>query len=64
VVDELGYLPLCAEAASALFQLVSQRYLKTSIILSTNRGTGAWGDPPRRHRAPPPCSTASCTDPW
>ena len=29
VIDELGYLPLPAEAASALFQVVSQRYLKT-----------------------------------
>lgn len=37
VIDELGYLPLPAEAASALFQVVSQRYLKTSIIPTTNR---------------------------
>jgi DNA replication protein DnaC len=28
VIDELGYLPLPGEAASALFQVVSQRYLK------------------------------------
>ena len=38
VIDELGYLPLPGEAASALFQVVSQRYLKTSIVLTTNRG--------------------------
>ena len=44
VIDELGYLPLPAEAASALFQVVSQRYLKTSIVTTTNRGVGAWGD--------------------
>jgi DNA replication protein DnaC len=44
VIDELGYLPLPAEAASALFQVVSQRYLKTSIALTTNRGVAAWGD--------------------
>ena len=44
VIDELGYLPLPAEAASALFQVVSQRYLKTSIIITTNRGVGSWGD--------------------
>ncbi len=44
VIDELGYLPLPAEAASALFQVVSQRYLKTSIAITTNRGVGAWGD--------------------
>ena len=44
VIAELGYLPLPAEAASALFQVVSQRYLKTSIIVTSNRGVGAWGE--------------------
>ena len=44
VIDELGYLPLPAEAASALFQVVSQRYLKTSIVITTNRGVAAWGE--------------------
>jgi len=44
VIDELGYLPLPAEAASALFQVVSQRYLKTSIVITTNRPVGSWGD--------------------
>ncbi|WP_182349581.1 IS21-like element helper ATPase IstB [Tomitella gaofuii] len=44
VIDELGYLPLPAEAASALFQVVSQRYLKTSIVITTNRGVGSWGE--------------------
>ncbi|ANS28825.1 putative transposase orfB for insertion sequence element [Rhodococcus opacus] len=31
------------EAASALFQVVTQRYLKTSIIMTTNRSVGEWG---------------------
>lgn len=44
VVDELGYLPLPAEAASALFQVINQRYLKTSIVITTNRPVGAWGE--------------------
>lgn len=44
VIDELGYLPLPAEAASALFQVVSQRYLRTSIVMTTNRGVAAWGE--------------------
>ena len=44
VIDELGYLPLPAEAASALFQVISQRYLKTSIILTSNRGVGSWAE--------------------
>jgi DNA replication protein DnaC len=44
VIDELGYLPLPGEAASALFQVVSQRYSKTSIVITTNRGVGSWGE--------------------
>ena len=44
IVDELGYLPMPAEDANALFQVISQRYLRGSIILTTNRGVAAWGD--------------------
>jgi DNA replication protein DnaC len=43
VIDELGYLPLPADAAAALFQVVSQRHLRTSIVLTTNRGISSWG---------------------
>lgn len=42
-VDELGYLPMQAEAAAALFEVVQRRYLKGSIILTTNRGIASWG---------------------
>ncbi len=43
IVDEVGYLPLAGEAAAALFQVVTQRYLKGSIALTTNLGVGSWG---------------------
>ncbi|MGH3181159.1 MAG: IS21-like element helper ATPase IstB [Streptosporangiaceae bacterium] len=43
IIDEVGYLPLPAEAAAALFQVVSQRYLKGSIALTTNLGIAGWG---------------------
>ena len=43
IIDELGYLPLAHEAAAALFQVVAQRYLKGSIVLTTNRGIAEWG---------------------
>jgi len=43
IIDELGYLPLQGEAAAALFQVVSRRYQKGSIILTTNRGIASWG---------------------
>ena len=44
IIDELGYLPMPTQDANALFQVISQRYLKSSIILTTNRGANAWGD--------------------
>ncbi len=44
IVDELGYLPLAAEAASHLFHVVSRRYEHGSIILTTNRGIASWGE--------------------
>lgn len=44
IIDELGYLPMPADDANALFQVISQRYFKGSIILTTNRGVGSWGD--------------------
>ena len=43
IIDELGYLPLAGEAAAALFQVVSRRYLKGSVVLTTNRGIASWG---------------------
>lgn len=43
VVDELGYLSLPADAAAALFQVVSSRHRKASIVLTTNRGIASWG---------------------
>ncbi len=44
VIDELGYLSLPSDAAAALFQVISQRHLKTSIVLTTNRGISSWGN--------------------
>jgi DNA replication protein DnaC len=43
LIDELGYLPLQAEGAAALFEVVQRRYLKGSIVLTTNRGIASWG---------------------
>src|SRR3546814_12272638 len=44
IVDELGYLPMPAEDANALFQVISQRYLNGSILLTTNRRVASWGE--------------------
>jgi DNA replication protein DnaC len=43
IVDELGYLPMPAEAASHFFQVVSRRYEHGSIVLTTNRHIADWG---------------------
>lgn len=44
IIDELGYLSMPADDAAALFQVISRRYLKTPIILTTNRAVTSWGD--------------------
>jgi DNA replication protein DnaC len=43
ILDEMGYFPLDKRAAQFLFQLVSRRYLKGSIILTSNKSYGDWG---------------------
>lgn len=43
IVDELGYLPIDKEGANMLFQIVSQRYERGSIILTCNRAFKDWG---------------------
>jgi DNA replication protein DnaC len=43
VLDEVGYLPLGREEANMVFQLVSRRYEKGSIILSSNKSFSEWG---------------------
>ena len=43
VVDEMGYLPLDDLGATIFFQLVSARYERGSIILTSNKSYGDWG---------------------
>jgi DNA replication protein DnaC len=43
VIDELGYLPMDAASAHWVFQVVSRRYERGSIVLTSNRGFGDWG---------------------
>lgn len=43
VIDELGYLPLDQTAANWLFELVSRRYERGAIILTSNKSYGDWG---------------------
>jgi DNA replication protein DnaC len=43
IIDEVGYLPMQAEGAAALFQVITQRHFKGSIALTTNLGIPSWG---------------------
>lgn len=43
IVDEMGYLPLDELGATIFFQLVSARYERGSIILTSNKSYADWG---------------------
>ncbi len=44
VVDEVGCIPFEAEAANLFFQLVASRYERTSVIVTSNKPFGRWGE--------------------
>src|SRR3712207_1686695 len=44
VTDEVGYIPFEAEAANLFFQLVSSRYERASVIVTSNKPFGRWGE--------------------
>ena len=44
IIDEIGYLPIDRLGANLFFQLISRRYERGPMILTSNQGFGAWGD--------------------
>jgi DNA replication protein DnaC len=44
ILDEMGYFPLDRMAAQFFFQLVSRRYHKGSIVLTSNKSFAEWGE--------------------
>jgi DNA replication protein DnaC len=44
VIDEVGYIPFEAEAANFFFQLISARYERASVIITSNKPFGRWGE--------------------
>jgi DNA replication protein DnaC len=44
VIDEVGYIPFEADAANLFFQLVSARYERASLIVTSNKPFGRWGE--------------------
>ena len=44
IVDEVGYIPFDPEAANLMFSLVSARYERASLIVTSNKAFSAWGE--------------------
>jgi DNA replication protein DnaC len=44
VVDEVGYVPFDPEAANLMFSLVSARYERASLIVTSNKPFSSWGE--------------------
>jgi DNA replication protein DnaC len=44
VVDEVGYIPFDPQAANLMFMLVSRRYERASLIVTSNKPFSAWGE--------------------
>lgn len=44
IIDEVGYIPFDADAANLFFQLISSRYERASVIMSSNKPFSRWGE--------------------
>lgn len=44
VIDEVGYIPFEADAANLFFQLISARYERASVIVTSNKPFSQWGE--------------------
>jgi DNA replication protein DnaC len=44
IAEEVGYIPFQGEAANLFFQLVSSRYERASLVVSSNKAFGRWGE--------------------
>ncbi len=53
IVDEVGYIPFDPQAANLVFMLVSRRYERSSLILTSNKPLSA-GARSSATRSPPP----------
>ena len=44
VIDEIGYLPIDRAGANLFFQLISRRYERGPMMLTSNQSFAAWGE--------------------
>ena len=44
IVDEIGYVPIDRHGANLFFQLISRRYERGPLLLTSNQSFGSWGE--------------------
>ena len=44
IIDEIGYLPIDQQGVNLFFQLISRRYERGPMVLTSNQSFSAWGD--------------------
>ncbi len=44
ICDEVGYIPFDPQAANLMFMLISRRYERASLIVTSNKPFGGWGE--------------------
>lgn len=44
IIDEIGYVPIDQQGANLVFQLISRRYERGPMILTSNQSFGSWGE--------------------
>jgi DNA replication protein DnaC len=44
LIDEIGYIPIDQHGAHLFFQLISRRYERGAIVLTSNQSFGQWGE--------------------
>jgi len=44
IIDEMGYLPMSRDEAGLFFRLLTRRYEKASVILTSNKSFVDWGE--------------------
>lgn len=44
IIDEIGYIPIDRQGANLFFQLISRRYERGSVLVTSNQSLGAWGE--------------------
>lgn len=44
IIDEIGYIPIDRHGANLFFQLISRRYEKGAMILTSNQPFSGWGE--------------------